>query len=197
MNWPAWVYLSTLITLAASVPFFTFKKVIFIRWWFLWLAIITFGYVCGNYWLFLLLSAIVIICVVPANPYRKFACYLVLLPIIPAGFGGEIPGIVPGIRYWFYLSYPRFLALLLLLPIAFYFGFGRGRSRRRYYPTDKYVALYLTYLCLMAFRLEGVTHIVRTTFLYVIDIGLPYFVISRCVNHIRITNNILFAMVRS
>ena len=177
----AWLVAMVVISAGGGYAFFFNRSRLTVKWTVLWLLVTTAAYLCGNIWLFTL--AVYGICAVAPgrDPGKKLSYYFLLLPAVPAHIMYEIPGLVPGIRYWFALNYPRMLVLFLLIPVLYARlkegGFKSGRFLES--PTDRHVLLYASFLLMLGFRNPSFTEAVRNGCLLVLDLVIPYYAISR------------------
>ncbi len=144
------------------------------KWRNVLLAVVILAFISQQVWFFYFLSAAILIIAAPKNVDSGIAFYLALLFALPA-LVVEIPGF-GGIRFIFDLSYPRLLVIALLIPLLI-----RGQLRPGLFKlsTDKYVVLLLLLMSALEFRDNTLTNASRNVFLLVLDIYLPYFVISR------------------
>lgn len=147
----------------------------FRQWHFLWLAVTSAAFLSQNYWLFILLTIIILKLRDSNDIGKRYANYLWLLPLLPL-LSKDIPGF-GGIRFLFELNFPRLLSLVILLPI---FLNQRDRSLSFFRLTgDKILALYLLVNIIINFRNGEITNILRSDFYLFTDIFLPYYAASR------------------
>lgn len=144
------------------------------KWRNILLAVIIVAFISQQVWFFYVLCGAILIISAPKNAENCVAFYLALLFALPALIV-EIPGF-GGIRFIFDLSYPRLLVLALLVPLLI--G-GRLKPKLFQLATDKYVLLLLVLMAALEFRDNTLTNASRNVFLLILDIYIPYFVISR------------------
>ncbi len=164
------------------------EKVLF-RWIALWGILSTAAFFSGNIWWLILTIAALSLYKIPKLGTERTQYYLALLPALPA-LPYAIPGFF-GIRFIFLSTYHRLLAIFLLLPL--FTGFYRKslntnkyiRSRVIASRADTFLILYVVWLCVLTSRDETLTASLRNVFYIVIDIALPYFMMSRCINSLK------------
>ncbi len=157
-------------------------------YWFIYTLIAFFS---SNFWLFSIVAGAMLLAVSRRN--NRVAVFFVLLFAIPP-FSGTIPGFGI-INYLAELNPIRLLALTLLAPMLFTL-----RQQSNYKAFGKLLPdkILLAYLCLIAtlhFRDTSATDAMRQTLYLIIDIFLPYMVISRYVNTLQKFKEVLLAFV--
>lgn len=149
-------------------------------WIVLWLGMTSVAFLGFNYWIFILLGAVLLSRVLPRNLEDKVAAYFFLLPTLPF-LTRQIPGF-GGINFLFDMTYPRLLDFVVLVPVFFaLIGGTRGRAATRYFPSDKYAYSYFVLISILAFRDTTITGGIRGAFYVLTDQFLPYYVVSRAV----------------
>lgn len=145
------------------------------QWQFLWVASSCAAFLSYNYWLFILITVVIIKLGLDRNKASQFTGYIWLLPLLPV-LEQDIPG-VGGIRFLFELSYPRLLSLTILLPLFI----SQSDKKLAFFRLsgDKVLALYLLVSILLTSRNGELSNILRSNFYLFIDIFLPYYVASR------------------
>ncbi len=144
------------------------------KWRNILLAVLFIAFICQQVWVFYFLCGALLIISAPKNSENIVAFYLALLFALPA-LMVEIPG-AGGIRMIFEISYPRLLVLALLVPLLIKTPL---RPKLFRLSTDKYVVVLIALMALLEFRDNTLTNASRNVFLIVIDVYIPYFVISR------------------
>jgi O-antigen ligase len=192
---------SLVVIIALALIVFTFTRTAaftftsqenFIRRRNLWLSLTLTAFLAHNFWLYLLVATPLLIYSNrrDPNPIALFFSILFVLPlaIVP------IPG-MGLINFVFDLTHPRVLTLLILLPTFFYqirqsetISFGRTAA-------DKAFASYLVILTLTYLRDPNLTNFMRQIFYLLIDIFLPYFVISRSLKNLQNFRDALLSFV--
>jgi hypothetical protein len=181
------VTLIALVVFAIGKPLFTrfMAEEDFARRRNLWLFLSTAAFLAPNMWLYVLLAgpAIVFAGRRDSNPVAMYLFILLAVPAVEV----QIPtfGVINKL---FGMHYPRLLSLALLVPLAMRLrseraplgehGHGSGASN----PTKAPDMLLLAFLALQLLLLlpnDSPTSFVRRVFLLLIDIVLPYFVVSR------------------
>ena len=178
--------------IAAGSAWFLFSRPQknYLKWALWWLVIVLGAYLARNIWIFMGIVALVAVFVARGTPAERIAAYFLLLPAIPSHFYYDLPGLVPGIRYWFEWTYPRMLCLAILLPLLRFRppsplpsppqgGRGEFRGQASWIPTDAWVFLYIGLALLLAFRGPSLTGAFRSGFTLLLDFAVPYYVISR------------------
>ncbi|MBK8816010.1 MAG: O-antigen ligase family protein [Methylococcaceae bacterium] len=92
----------------------------------------------------------------------------------------------------FTLNYTRLLAIILLLGIVTKAG---AKAKLFTVKSDWYVVLFVLFICYSAFRDNTVTNALRTSLLHVIDIFVPYYVLSRFLDSKEQLNRAIFALL--
>jgi hypothetical protein len=159
----------------------------------LWFAITLTAFLAHNFWIYIVITAALIIVTLPREP-NKLALYLFLLLVVPP-FGQEITGLGI-IQNFFRIDYLRLLALTILLPAFFFLRqqadsipFGRSHA-------DKFIAGYLILNFGLVLMASSFTNTLRQGGFYAFtDIFLPYYVASRWVRSVRDFHDSLMAFV--
>ena len=152
----------------------------------LWLCLVTAAFLISNFWLYMLVAAALMAFGLRRDP-NPAALYAFLLLAVPP-FGRDIPtfGLVNQI---FPLDYLRLSSMVILLPSASAvlqrssrpgpLAGGRDPQHRKLLTTDVLVLLFCVLQVALWFPYDSPTATLRRTILLVIDILLPYFVLSR------------------
>ena len=164
-----------------------------------WLFLVTAAFLVPNYWLYVLLAAVVLGVAAKRDP-NPAAFYLFLILAVPP-YESDIPtlGLINQV---FPLNHLRLMSLAVLLPLAISMIPSSGPPGRQ--PSDPRIrtglmaadVLILLY-CALQFALwlpyDTVIASVRRTMLFGIDIVLPYFVLSRVCHNWRMVREALAA----
>jgi O-antigen ligase len=145
------------------------------QWQFLWVGSTSAAFLSHNYWLFVFIVFILIKLRLTGERASMLCGYICLLILLPT-LGKQIPGF-GGINFFFTLSFPRLLSIVILLPL-----FLSQRNRNLAFlrmPGDKLFAAYLLVNILITARNGELTNILRSNFYLFIDIFLPYYAASR------------------
>lgn len=145
----------------------------------IWYGITVSAFLLPNFWLFLILVAVLLYrgAIKDSNPVALVFFVLLAMPLI----GVEIPGFA-GIRYIFKINYFHVISLAILFPI---FIVEAKRHSFRYFRdqrTDVYLYAYLILDWTTSFVAGGasdVTGALRGLFVQFVGIALPYAVVSR------------------
>lgn len=120
--------------------------------------------------LIIILAVFFIVSFAKRKKYSPGVIFIATLPMLPSALGIIIGGM--GINYLFTLYYPLLLTLSILVAALINSKFKKTNN------TDKLVILYVVLLCLLSYRIEGITSIMRYVFITSVSILLPYFVFS-------------------
>ena len=147
-------------------------------WSLYWIAATSVAFLSHNYWVFALLIGFFLIFIADKKKENHLIIYFLLLPALPV-LENEIPGF-GGMRVLLPISWPRLLVLCVLLSIMFSSDKHAAPDKEKaYFPTDKYLFSFVGLSAILAFRDSGVTDAFRASVLLMIDIFIPYYVISR------------------
>ena len=159
----------------------------------LWFSITLVAFLSHNFWVFIVVSAVLLLVAMPKEPNKLAAYYFVLFAMSPlsdqiSGFGI--------INQFFTIDYIRLLSLGILSP-AFISLSGRqsnekfGRSL-----TDKFVIGYLALQLILILKASSVTNTMRVGIFYgFIDVFLPYYVASRSIKDLAGFREVVMAFV--
>lgn len=141
----------------------------------LWVALSVLAFVSGNFWIFVAGTSIALLVASKRLrwPAAMFPGLLLCLP----PYAVDIPGFGL-INYLFTLSVPRLFALLLLAPAALALLRSSSAASPVAWPDRLFICYVLLQISLAATS-DSVTASMRSTFYIVVDIVLPYFVLSR------------------
>jgi hypothetical protein len=159
----------------------------------LWFALTIAAFGLGNFWMFSLL-ALAMLLWARGREENAPALFLALLFVVPP-VQHDIPGF--GLMNFFFgLSFPRLLSLVLLLPL-----FVRLLGRQRP-PAGGWVRLadllFLGHVCVqlaLLGREASLTSALRSVFYLFVDICLPYYVFSRAFDSVRKIHDAAAALV--
>jgi O-antigen ligase len=143
----------------------------------LWFAITATAFLAHNFWVYILVTAALLVVTAPREPNR-LAMYFLVLFAVPT-IADEITGLGV-IKQFFTIHYLRLLALAVLFP-AFLILQKRPDTGRfgRSIP-DKFIAAYIILQFLLMLNVSTFTNALRHGVFYsFIDIFLPYYVASR------------------
>ena len=148
----------------------------------MWIALTIVLFVAGNFWLFVLASALVLL-TFGRRDSNPLAMYLFLLFVAPP-FESLIQGF-GSINNFIAIDYLRLLSLVVLLPMAFVLLSRPTTPGLLKMPTDKYVFGYIALLLILQAPLSSTTHLLRSAVSDLIDTLLPYYVFSRGISDAR------------
>lgn len=141
----------------------------------LWIGLSALAFVSGNFWIFVAGTTLAML-FVGGRMNRPAAMFPGLMLCLPP-YGVDIPGFGL-INYLFTLNTPRFFALLLLAPAAVVLLRSSAKPTQVRWP-DRLFACYILLQIALTLRSETATSAMRAMFHVLIDVGLPYFVLSR------------------
>ena len=160
----------------------------------IWFVLTLAAFLSHNFWLYTLIAIPVLIYAnrLETNSVTLYFFVLFALPVD----GIAIPG-MGVINYLFTISHTRILALFILLPAFFalrrqsgYIGFGR-------LGTDKVLLSYLVYTFIINLGATTATDGFHLVFYLLIDVILPYLVISRSLKNMQAFRESLLSLVLS
>lgn len=153
----------------------------FSRWRNLWFLLTLALFLSHNYWLY----AFLLIAMVMAA--RRQESQVVGLYFVLLFAGSPVPIQVPGfglINYVLVIDYYRLLTLTLFLPTALVLIKNRQSVAYGKGPADYLVLAYFLLASGLAFRDTSITNGARGVFTHVIEILLPYYVVSRSIRDV-------------
>lgn len=165
------------------------------NWLILWLTVTPVAFIIPNYWVLAGLTGSVLIVVAKRKHSDIVAIYLASVLILP-NLTYKIPGF-GGINNLINISWPRISVFCLLLPLLLKRlkqtpdqGFFRM-------PPDKLVFSYIVLTSILAFRDTSFTEGLRSTLYNILDIFIPYYVISRSVNSYEAFKGVFYSILFS
>jgi hypothetical protein len=143
----------------------------------LWILMTVIAFVSGDFWIFMAVSAIVLL-MAGQGEQNRTALFLGLLYAVPA-YAMAIPGF--GIvQQFFTISWPRLLAIALLLPAFLTIVMRPDRVRFGSMWADRFIVGILVVNFGVALYVTTFTNVLRATvFQAFLDVFLPYYVASR------------------
>ncbi|MEZ5664513.1 MAG: O-antigen ligase family protein [Burkholderiaceae bacterium] len=169
----------------------------FRRWRNLWLLMTVLLFLAHSYWVYGLVVAMYALVVLRREAQIVGLYFLLLFVAPPARV--EVPGFGL-VNYIFALNQYRLLALVVLLPVAISLTQRGSTLRLGRSPVDWMVLGYLVLLSVLQFRDANLTSGLRNLVTNVVDIFLPYYVVSRSLRDLNdfrhaLTGFVLGAMV--
>lgn len=158
----------------------------------LWFGITLAAFLTHNFWVFILVSGIMLYLASQRDENKVGLIFFVVLAI-PL-FKVEIPGFA-GIRYLFDMEFFRLLSLAVMLP---YFISQLSKNNWSYFSNalpDKFLYSYLALNILLAFFAGTLTGTTRNLFVFFIDIVIPYAIVSRGCNNTAILKSAIASYV--
>ena len=157
----------------------------------LWIGLSALAFASGNFWVFVAGTTVAILFV---SGRMKWPAAMVpgLMLCLPP-YGVDIPGFGL-VNYLFTLTVPRLFALLLLAPAAFVLLRSGAKPTQVRWP-DRLFTGYLLLQIALTLRSETATSAMRAMFHVLIDVGLPYFVLSRALVSVAAIRQALGAIV--
>ncbi|MDH5356153.1 MAG: O-antigen ligase family protein [Gammaproteobacteria bacterium] len=187
------LFLSTILfAFAKKTASGIFPHAEFVRRRNLWLVITIVAFLTHNFWIYILITGLLIHFARAREP-NPIALFFLLLFAVPAN-GVDIPGLGL-VNYLISLDHVRLLSLLILMPAYLaLIGQKQTLSFGRTIP-DKFLIIYLALILLLYLRETSVTDTLRQGFYQFTDIFLPYYVTSRFLNNARIFREALLCFV--
>ena len=136
----------------------------------LWLVITASAFLIPSFWAYALVAMIAILYATrhDSNPAALYPLLLVVIPPLEAA----IPGLVP-------ISHQRMLVLVVLLPMLRQLFRDPQVPGVLKLPTDKFVLAYFVLQVILTWPYVTAAHAVRLAFFFVVDLWLPYYLMSR------------------
>ncbi len=158
----------------------------------LWYTVTLTAFLAHSFWIYAVAAGCLLL-IASKRENNPVALYFLLLFAVPVA-SVDIPGFGI-INYLISLSHQRLLALIILLPVAMRLlqqreslSFGRTTA-------DKILCLYVVLMFVLALRDTTLTNALRQAFYLLIDVLLPYFVISRGLKNVQAYREALLAFV--
>ena len=163
------------------------------RWRNAWLCLSLLAFLAPNFWIFAMLSGLWLLVSLRREIGGIVGFYLLVLFAVPPATI-QVPGLGL-INYLIDLSYPRLLSLVLLLPAALLLRQQKDRWRLGATWPDKCLLAYVLLRAVLEFRATNVTNALRGCFYLLLDVWLPYYVVSRSVRSLEAFKAALSGMV--
>jgi O-antigen ligase len=158
----------------------------------LWFGITFAAFITQNYWVYFFIAMPLIVYANRREP-NPSALYFFILFALPVA-RVQIPG-MGLINFFFELTHPRELALLILLPAFLYLRRQEGTPAFGRTAPDKFFSAYLLLTAILLLRNFNPTENLRQIFYIFIDTFLPYYVISRSLKNLPHFRDALLSMV--
>lgn len=191
----ACVFLLAAYGLATVYLFFFYRYRYLVKWSLLWAVVTSVTFLSGHVAIVAITIVLISWYFIPKQPIEKVKHYFVLLPIVPL-FVYDVPGPL-GINLLLDLTYARWLTLVILAPVFVFFIKQSLKGRRKFLdgPVDYLVFLYVLLLCVLSFRDTTITSGFRESFNDIVNIFIPYYVISRCIQSVDDFRRVFFGIV--
>lgn len=164
----------------------------FIRRRNLWFGLTLAAFLAQNYWIYLIIASSLLLFAKRIES-NATGMYLFILFAVPSA-----TYLVPAaglLNYLFEISHPRMLALFILLP-AFLALLGNPNIIRfGRLPADKILAAYVLLDVILYVRGSTVTDGLRHAFYVFLELFLPYFVMSRSLNNLKLFKDSMQSLV--
>jgi len=161
----------------------------------LWFAITLAAFLAHNFWVYIVVAAVLLLLMLPREP-NKLAMYFFVLFAVPP-IADDITGLGV-IDHFFSINYLRLLASVVLLPAFLSLVTKPDTERFGRSMPDKLIAAYLVVNLLIQLSSNTFTNSLRIGVFYaLIDVFLPYYVASRSLNALRGFRDALMAFVVS
>lgn len=160
----------------------------------LWFALTLVAFLAKNFWLYALIAVVLLIRANRKEP-NPTALYFFILFVLPASTM-LIPG-MGSFNYFFEISHPRMLALIILLPA--FFSLRRQSDNLRFgrAGTDIAFAAYLMVTSIIYWSDEKhtLTSCLRQGFYVFIDVFLPYYIFSRSLKNMQLFRDTILSLM--
>lgn len=159
----------------------------------LWFAITLVAFLSHNFWIYIVVTAALLLHALPREP-NKLAMYYFLLFAVPA-IPGEITGLGV-IKHFFTIDYVRLLALVVLFPLFLSLRERADVDRFGTLLPDKLIAGYIALNFFLIYTASTFTNTLRHGAFYAfIDMFLPYYVASRSPKDLQAFRDTLMSFV--
>ncbi len=163
------------------------------RWRNVWLGLTLLAFLAPNFWIFVLLAGLWLLTRLRREIGVIAGFYLLVLFAVPPATI-QVPGLGL-INYLIELNYPRLLSLVLLAPAALLLRQQKDRWRLGVTWPDKCLLAYVLLRAVLEFRATNFTNALRGCFYVLVDVWLPYYVVSRSVRNMEAFKAALSGMV--
>ena len=158
----------------------------------MWVALTLLIFVTHNYWIYALISVLLLF-VAGGRDSNRFCFYLFLLLAIPP-FHAQVPGLGVFERLM-YVDHVRWMALAVLLP-----AYWSLRTKPEVVPfgrtaVDKFVLAYMLLWFVLQMQTTTLTNVLRISVYLFTDTFLPYYVASRALRNLRDYRDALMSFV--
>jgi O-antigen ligase len=148
----------------------------------LWFAITAVAFLAHNFWVYIVLTAVIVLLALPKEQ-NKLAMYFLLLFAVPP-MADDITGLGV-INYFFAIDYVRLLSLAVLLPAFLVLRQSPDTERIGRLLPDKLLIGYLVLQFALMLTVSTITNSLRIGVFYAfIDVFLPYYVASRALKNL-------------
>lgn len=158
-----------------------------------WLGFTALAFLAPHFWIFGALVCLWLLASLRRESGVVAGFYLLVLFAFPPATI-QVPG-MGLVNYLVELNYTRLLALTLLLPTAFLLRQQQGVWRVGSTWPDKCMLVYVLLLAALEFRATSVTDALRSCLYLLLDMWLPYYVVSRSVRSMEAFKAALLGMV--
>jgi O-antigen ligase len=141
----------------------------------IWILLTLTAFLAGGFWTYILIGAVVS-WTAGRREHNPVALYVILLFAAPS-FEKLIPGIGP-IDHLFSIGHYRMLNLAVLLPAGLHLLANRQKAQRSKF-TDRLVVLFVLLVSISHLFTDTASGSARAIFYAIVDILVPYFVVSR------------------
>lgn len=163
------------------------------RWRNAWLGLTLLAFLAPNFWIFAAVVSLWLLASLRREIGVIAGFYLLVLFAVPPATI-QVPGLGL-INYLIELNYPRLLSLVLLAPAALLLRQQKDRWRLGATWPDKCLLAYVLLRTVLEFRATNVTNALRGCFYLLLDVWLPYYVVSRSVRSMEAFKAALSGMV--
>lgn len=153
----------------------------FSRWRTAWFGLTLALFLAHNFWIYVLLL-VIWVRYMANREQHAVGLFLVLLFVAPPA-SMNIPGLGV-VNQLFPINHYKLLVLVILLPMAWKLSQNRNTLKMGKLPVDKMVLSYLAVICSLAFRETSITGGLRQALTHIVEILLPYYVVSRSLRNL-------------
>jgi O-antigen ligase len=159
----------------------------------LWFAITLIAFLSGSFWIYILLSALVLLITVPAEQNRVALFFALLFAVPPVAAKVSGLGLM---EHAFAVNHVRLLAFTVLLPAFVYLVTRADRLRFGSVWPDRLLLGYLAVNFGVMLYVTTFTNVLRHGLFYAfIDVVLPYYVASRGLRDLKAFRDVVMTFV--
>lgn len=155
-----------------------------------WFCITLAGFLSQNYWIFAAILGVLVYRAAKKdpNPIALFFFLVLALPQVRV----EIPGFA-GIRYFFAVDYVRILSAIVFIPVCIQARKQMVERKSKGFLADKALAAYIVLNLILQAQYDVASNVARSIVIWLIDVVVPYYAISRSVKDLKNLTEILMS----